>query len=158
MATDLNELARKIVAENQYLTLATVDEAGNPWVAIIAYVFDEHHNFYFISLPTTKHSQLIQKNNHVSFSVFDSQQTVGLGVGLQIEGMVKEVGEEEFPFAEKLYFSRKYPYGDLNNAFMVGARELLKNKTYLFYKIEVTASWINDPDADTDKRVKVNLV
>lgn len=156
MKIDLNNLTKKIIEENEYLTLATVDQSGNPWVCILAYCFDANYNFYFVSLPNSNHSEHIKNNSNVAFTVFDSRQDFGKGVGLQIEGKAKEIDDSELPETEKIYFNRKYPYGNINNEFIDGLKDLLKKKVYRFYKISQTVFWINDPSADTDKRVKVN--
>lgn len=157
MVKDLNQLAKEIIAYNEYLTLATSDDNGKPWVSIMAYSFDEQYNFYFCSLPTARHSGHIQNNPLVSFSIFDSHQDFGKGVGLQIEGKLTEAKDEEYEYIKKVYLGRNYPYGNVNNEFMDGLKQLLANKTYRFYKLEVSTCWINDPNADTDRRVEVKL-
>lgn len=157
MLTNLNNLTKEIIENNEYLSLATVDEIGKPWICILAYSFDEKYNFYFLSFQTSKHAEHIKNNGNVSFSIFDSRQLFGYGVGLQIEGRVKEVDSRELSHAEEIYMNRKYPYGNVNNEFMDELKKLVRNKAYRFYKIEPKAIWINNPDASTDVRVKVHL-
>lgn len=157
METDLAKLAKDIISQNEYLTLATIDNTGKPWVSIMAYTFDENYNFYFCSLPTSRHSTHIQTNHNVSFSIFDSHQDIGKGVGLQIEGTLVETDERDYPYIEKLYAERKYPHGDMNNDFMEGLKKMLADKTYRFYTLKITHCWMNDPHADTDRRVKIEL-
>ena len=154
---DLNKLAQKIISQNEYLTLATMNDEGKPWTCILAYCFDKDYSFYFVSLPTSQHARHFTKNNGVAFSIFDSHQEFGTGVGLQIEAEAMEVHSTMGNEVEKLYFSRVYPYGTINNGFVKGLRVLLKNGTYKFYKLTPRDIWINDPGADTDKRVKVFL-
>lgn len=154
---DLNQLARDIITNNEYLTLATTDEAGNPWTCILAYAYDENYSFYFVSLPTAQHSQHITRNSNVSFTIFDSHQDFGKGVGLQGTGVVTEVKNEEFEKVSSVYFSRQYPYGNILNEFMEGLQKLLKSGVYRFYKLTPKQVWINDPNADTDRRVEVSL-
>ena len=55
MITDLNKLAKEIIEQNQYVTLATSDNAGNPWVSPVVYAYDKDCNFYFVSIPNSKH-------------------------------------------------------------------------------------------------------
>jgi uncharacterized pyridoxamine 5'-phosphate oxidase family protein len=157
MSSDLNQLARDIINHNEYLSLATCDKDGKPWISILAYSFDDHYNFYFCSLPTARHSSHIVTNPNVSFSIYDSHQEFGTGVGLQIEGQLTEAKEDDYPKIQEVYLGRKYPYGNVNNDFMNGLKVLLENKVYRFYKLEVQRCWINDPNADTDKRVEVML-
>jgi uncharacterized protein YhbP (UPF0306 family) len=150
-------LAKQIVEQNEYLTLATVGETGAPWVSILAYTYDGDFSFYFASLPDSRHAKEAQKRSDVSFSIFDSRQDFGTGVGLQIEGTIETVGEADMARILELYYGRKYPYGNVSNEFMEGLKKLLENKTYLFYKLTPKHVWINDPTADTDRRVEVNL-
>lgn len=157
MDKNLNKLAKKIIKENEYLTLATVDEVGKPWVSIMAYSYDDKYNFYFVSLPSSRHSAHIRKNNSISFSIFDSHQPFGYGVGLQIEGTIKEAEENEYDNIKKVYLERSYPYGNVKNDFTDSLKKLIKDRVYRFYKIKPTVCWINDPNANTDIRVKVNL-
>ncbi len=152
---DLNRLARGIVANNQYLTLGTVNQNGVTWVSPVVYVFDNEYNFCWISLPSSQHSQNIQKNNQVTFAIFDSHQKFGTGVGLQVQAQAQKV-----PFTKSLplialYFKRQWPYGPAisKDSF----RHLITNKIYSFYQATPTKIWINDPRVKTDIRVEVKL-
>jgi uncharacterized protein YhbP (UPF0306 family) len=155
---DLNQLAREIVANNQYLTLATTDKTGIAWVSPVVYAYDSKNIFYFISLPTSKHVKNLKGNSKVSFAIFDSHQVWGEGVGLQIEGVVKEVTLTQLPKMIAIYLSRKWPY--INNkyeAYLKGFQQLLKNRTYKAYAISPTRVWMNDPRKEVDVRVEVKL-
>lgn len=153
----LNQRARDIINHNEYLTLATIDEDGKPWTCILAYSFDTDYSFYFVSLPTANHSKHLVQNPTISFTVFDSHQDFGKGVGVQGVGVVAEAPKDETETISTIYFSRSYPYGNIHNEFMDGLKKLLHDGTYRFYKLTPTHVWINDPDADTDRRVEVDL-
>lgn len=152
---NLNRLAHDIITQNEYLTLATLDEKGAPWTCILAYAFDASFTFYFVSLPTANHSKHIEKNSTVSFTIFDSHQDFGKGVGLQGTGVTSEIKQDEYDKVSTIYFSRQYPYGNIHNEFMDGLKKLLDSREYRFYKLTPTKVWINDPSADTDRRVEV---
>jgi uncharacterized protein YhbP (UPF0306 family) len=154
---NLNQLARDVITNNEYLTLATIDEFGKPWTCILAYAFDADYSFYFVSLPTANHSKHTVQNHDVSFTIFDSHQDFGKGVGLQGVGSVTEVQKEGFDSVSSTYFSRQYPYGNIHNEFMDGLKKLLEGGEYRFYKLTPQKIWINDPNADTDRRVEVDL-
>lgn len=155
---DLNKLAREIVEKNQYLTIASNDSLGNPWVSPVAYVFDKDWNFYFVSLPDSKHSRNIESRKKVAVAIFDSRQKWGTGVGLQVEGEIKKIPFLEIPRLLKLYFSREYPYGQANMSdFVRGLRKMLQNKIYLLYRFTPKKVWMNDPREKTDVRVEVSL-
>ncbi|KKR11553.1 MAG: Pyridoxamine 5'-phosphate oxidase-related FMN-binding protein [Candidatus Woesebacteria bacterium GW2011_GWA1_39_21] len=154
---DLNKLAKEIVLNNQYLTLNTINGGGKPWSCILAYTFDSNFNFYFVSLPSSGHSKHIEKSEDVAFTIFDSTQGFSIGVGLQIEAKAKRLHEEKIPEITKTYFERKYPYGDISNDFTVGLKKFLNEGIYIFYQLTPTRIWINDPNANTDKRVEISL-
>jgi uncharacterized protein YhbP (UPF0306 family) len=158
MTTNLTELAKSIIEQNEYISLATVGEGNEPWVSMVAYAYDDKLNFYFLSLPSSNHIKNAQKHKKVAFSIYDSRQNFGYGVGLQIEGTLEEVPLTSYPSVGKIYLGRKYPYGNVNNTFMEGIKQLLKNKIYKFYKLTPTTFWINDPDKEIDERVKLDLI
>lgn len=157
MTKRLNILAREIIENNQYLAISTLNKDNNPWTCTLAYTFDQDFNFYFVSLPTSKHSQNFLVNSNISFAIYDSRQGFGTGAGLQIEAIVEKTKLAELPKVIKLYFGRKYPYGNVSNAFSQGLKALLRSKVYEFYKLVPSKIWINDPNANTDVRVEVKL-
>lgn len=55
MSSDYQATVREIITENQYLTLATTD-GEQPWVASVQFCCDDNLDFYFISLPTSRHA------------------------------------------------------------------------------------------------------
>ncbi len=134
MQQKLTQLAKTIIETNQYMTLATCDNLGNAWASPVAYVFDDKYNFYWVSVPESKHQHNIKHNSQITFAIFDSHQLWGEGVGVQIEAKVEEVKLLELPRVVELYFSRKYPFGNASGAFGKGLRELLKGRIYRFYK------------------------
>lgn len=157
MISDLNKLARDIIENNEYLALGTVDSERGVWIATVCYAHNKDGDFYFASIPDSRHCVNLAINNTVSLVIYDSRQEWGTGVGLQIEGTVERVKLAELPKAMSTYFSRKYPYGTISGVFAEGFKKLLKNKTYSFYKIIPTKIWMNNPNAEKDERVKIEL-
>ncbi len=45
-----------------YCTLAT-HEKGNPWVAPVAFAYDNNFNIYFVSSQSSRHMKDISRNN-----------------------------------------------------------------------------------------------
>lgn len=84
-------------------------------------------------------------------------KTGGAGVGLQIEGLAEQVMASELPKVTALYFSRKYPYGKVSGGFSEEFQKLLQKKVYSFYRITPTRVWMNNPNANVDERVKIDL-
>jgi uncharacterized protein YhbP (UPF0306 family) len=157
MDTELDQLAKKVIEENQYLSLATIDSLGNPWICVLAYAYDADWNILFVSLPTSRHSRNVAEHATISFAIYDSRQLVGQGFGIQGEGTVRELSESELSVAEPVYFGRKYPYGTNENPFVEGLKPLLKDGTYRFYRLKPTKLWMNNPKSKVDERVEVRL-
>ena len=159
MISNLDKLARKIIENNQYLTLSTVDDNSNPWISPVVYTYDEDWNFYYVSMPSSKHSKNIKAHGGVSFAIFDSHQLWGEGVGLQIEATSEIVKLKDIPKVAKLYAMRKYPYGGINTKIAMNFIKsvVLQNKTYKIYKLIPQTIWMNDPNSKIDVRTKINF-
>jgi uncharacterized protein YhbP (UPF0306 family) len=157
MPKDLSKLAKEIIENNQYMTIASSGVSGKAWVSTVAYAHDKKFTFYWASIPNSQHQQNIKQNPKIVFSIFDSHQLWGEGVGVQIEATAEEVGLSDISVATKAYFSRKYPYGNVLGSFGKGLKDLLKGKIYHFYKAIPTRLWVPDPDAPVDTRIEVFL-
>lgn len=152
-------MARDIIKGNEYLTLATVNTNGTPWVSILAYSYDKNCHFYYASIPSSKHGMNLVDNDEIACSIFDSRQDWGKGVGLQIEGVSEIISKSSFEKVANVYFNRKYPYGVVGPETAKYFRSELKNKNgkYKFYKITPKTIWMNNPYSKDDARVKINL-
>lgn len=141
-----NQLARDIIKNNIYLSLATAD--GEPWVAPVYYCVDDKYNFYFMSQMDSLHTQHILKNPVVAFAIFDSHQKEGTGNGIQGKGKTYLLKEEEWDEVLKWY----------HTSFIDLTKEVLKNSPYYFFKIVPEKFYILDPDEKhVDKRIEVFL-
>ncbi len=143
----LHEIAREIIRENIYLTLATSD-GGRPWASPLFYCTDDDYNFYFISLPDSFHSRHIGENPSVAFAIFDSRQAEGTGNGVQGSGSVERVPDGELEEALQWY---KTDYIELT------PQNLTAPAPYRMYKLMSERFYVLDPEARVDKRVEVFL-
>jgi uncharacterized protein YhbP (UPF0306 family) len=157
MNLDLNKLAEEIIESNQYMTIGSSDKDNNSWVSPVVYAYDNKFNFYFVTIPSSRHGANFKNNNKISVAIFDSRQLLGEGVGLQAEAIVKELAIEELPEAAFIYFKRKYPFGKTKNTFNVALKKLLDGKVYHFYKAVLIKTWLNNPNSNIDERVEVIL-
>lgn len=152
---DLTSNAKKIITSNQYLTLSVTTKNGGSWIVPLAYCFDDNFSLYFMSLASSLHCQSIKKDSRVCISIFDSHADFGKGSGLQILGNASLVDKKDNKKIFKLYFKRKWPYGNLLN--ILEFKHFFTKYNYNFYKIELNEVWITDPTSEYDKRVLVNL-
>jgi general stress protein 26 len=151
----LKQIARRILEQSQYMTLGTVNPDGRAWVSPVVYFTDNKYNFYFMSLPDSKHCMNIARDRHLSVAIFDSHQDLGQGVGLQMEAEAKVVPIRETIGVIRKSLSRKWPYGKV--ATLNETKRFLKIYKYRFYKITPVRIWMNDPRAEKDVRVRVRL-
>lgn len=96
----------KFIAKHHVLTLATVNEQGEPYVANCFYAYDKSRNYFvFTSDLTTRHGKEMAANSRVALSVVLETRVVGRVQGLQVEGIAQR-GDEE---ARSVYIKR-FPY------------------------------------------------
>ena len=81
-AIDPDRLARTLVEENSYLTLATVGADGVPWASPVWFAARELDVFVWASKPGARHSRNIAENRRVSLVIFDSSKAPGEGSAL----------------------------------------------------------------------------
>jgi nitroimidazol reductase NimA-like FMN-containing flavoprotein (pyridoxamine 5'-phosphate oxidase superfamily) len=158
MNNTLNTLAKQIITQNQYMTIATVDADGTPWASPVAYAEDENWNLYFVSMPESRHGKNFANTSTVSVAIFDSHQDWGEGVGVWIEGTITKIPLLKSKKARETYFKRSYPYGQIKMSFKKGLLKLLEGKQYSFYSLTPEKVWINNPDSDVDERMEVDII
>lgn len=141
---DVKNIAIDIIKNNIYLTLATTD-GKTPWAAPLHYCFDSDFNLIYISHPTSLHSQNIKKSTRVAFTIFDSTQAEGAGNGIQGDGTVIELDDDEEIKALKVY----------KTIFVESTPEKIHEAGYKVYEIIPEHFYIQDPNGD--ERIEVKL-
>jgi nitroimidazol reductase NimA-like FMN-containing flavoprotein (pyridoxamine 5'-phosphate oxidase superfamily) len=81
--------ARETIDTVPFLTLATVDQQGQPWATPLAYSFDPRGLIYWRSGKDSQHSRNIRDNGRVFITVFDSSKQPGL----YLQGSADEVSD-----------------------------------------------------------------
>lgn len=93
MSDWIDELIR-LLFDSSFLSLATTDGEGRPWVTPVEFACDGALRFYWTSHPDARHSRNLRTNPRAALSVFDSAQTPGVRApvqGLYAEGPVEEL-------------------------------------------------------------------
>mgnify|MGYP003300935988 FL=1 len=102
----VDERITRFIAKHHVLTLATVGESGEAWVANCFYAYDRRRNlFIFTSDTSTRHGSEMAKNGKVALSVVRETRIVGCVQGLQVVGNARPADDE----AHKAYIKR-FPY------------------------------------------------
>ena len=154
---ELEQRARRIIDENKYLTLATVDAAGSPWATPVFYTPDGYSTFYWASSPETRHSRNVAEQPDVAIVVFDSSVPIGSAEAVYMRARVSVVRPAELPDRAAFYCDR-YPE---TQDFVV---ELLRpDSPFCLYRADVSEHSVlvrgSDPTYGTgvDSRAQVVL-
>lgn len=74
---DLGALARSIIDSNRFMTLATADESGVPWVSPVWYAPASYREFLWVSSPEARHSRNLARRAELAIVIFDSHRAGG---------------------------------------------------------------------------------
>lgn len=96
---ELAAIARRVVEENRFMTLATGDDVGLPWASPVEFLTPDYTNFYWRSSPETLHSRNLSTRPRVAIVIFDSRATPGTKE-LQAVYMTAEAAEVKTPSDE----------------------------------------------------------
>jgi len=143
--SQLRKIAKDIIENNIYLTLATAD--SKPWAAPLYYRIDNKLNFYFVSPINSLHSRHIQKNPVIAFTIFDSHQPKNKGNGIQASGKAYILKGKKLQ--EGLKWFRTSILNSKDPDFAMAKYQLFKIVPNKFY--------IWDPDTKIDVRTEVKL-
>lgn len=90
---ELEAMARRVIDGNRYMTIATADDKGRPWVTPVYFNPDGYRDLYWISSPDAQHSRNLALRPEVSIVVFDSQVAIGGAEAVYIRAHAQEVTE-----------------------------------------------------------------
>jgi nitroimidazol reductase NimA-like FMN-containing flavoprotein (pyridoxamine 5'-phosphate oxidase superfamily) len=84
-------MARRILAANDYLILATADGDGRPWATPVWYAPVDCDEFFWVSRPDARHSRNIAVRPAVAIAIFDSTVPIGGATAVYVEAVAGEV-------------------------------------------------------------------
>ena len=142
-------LARTLVAENSYLTLATAAADGTPWATPVWFAPRRLDLFVWASKPGAQHSRNIAENPHVSLVIFDSSRAPGEGSALYVLARAELVPGTGFDEALAVYNARSIERG-LGPWDPAKLQEPARHRLYRAVALE---SFVLD---DHDERIRVS--
>lgn len=145
---DPHRLARALIAENSYLTLATAGADGVPWASPVWFAVRDLAEFVWASKPGARHSRNIAENPRVSLVVFDSSRAPGGGSALYVSADAALVDEPDFESALAVYNARSAERG-LGEWEPARLREAASHR---LYRAVVREAFVLD---DHDERISV---
>lgn len=95
MEAQLAQRAKEIIQKILYITIATVNNTGQPWNSPVYSAFDEDYNFYWASDVKNQHSENIAQNNKIFLVIFDSTAKEGTGEGVYILAKAHQLTAED---------------------------------------------------------------
>ena len=104
-------VARRLVDANSYLTLATADASGRPWVSPVWFAPDGDDGFLWVSAPETRHSRNVAARPEVAIVIFDSTVPVGAAEALYVEAVAEELCGDALEEAIETYSRRSQQSG-----------------------------------------------
>src|SRR3989338_6341933 len=148
-------LAKRIINKILYITIATVDESGQPWNTPVYSAFDEDYNFFWVSAKQSQHSQNIAKNQNIFLAIYDSTVVEGAGRGVYIKAEAVMLTDES-----EINHATKYLYGRKNKT-PHPANHFLSESPRRVYKAVKRQAWVNTDDKvngfHVDKRIEIKL-
>ena len=103
---DLAALARALVDANKYLSLATADASGVPWVSPVYYTPLDYRQFLWVSSPEARHSHNIAVRPTVAIAIFDSTVGFGHAQAVYMDAEAGLVPDDEIEEVAGVYSSR----------------------------------------------------
>lgn len=101
---------QKFLQGRMLLALATKDPKGNPWICNVYFVHDEDLNMYFFSEPRTNHSQHVEHNPNVAFTVaWHDDQNLADRKAIQAQGVCRRVNNWIEVGKKLILISKKIP-------------------------------------------------
>ena len=115
MRNTIEDQAKKIIKENQYMTIASSDENGKSWASPVAYVFYDKFNFYWVSVPESQHQRNMKHNPEITIAIFDWHQLWSEGWGCKWKQQLPK-------FLLKIYLElRNYTFLETTHMATLGA-------------------------------------
>jgi hypothetical protein len=108
---DWAEVARAIIDDGDYMTLATADDSGRPWASPVWYAAVGYAEFIWLSRPDATHSRNLAVRRELGIVIFDSSATIGLGQGAYIDAVGEQVPEAELKRCVDAYSRRSQARG-----------------------------------------------
>lgn len=100
----------EIIAEVEYLTIATASEKNIPWNTPVYGAYDANFIFYWGSDVNAQHSKNIRVNENIFVVIYNSTVTAGKGEGVYFQATAEELTDlAEIKKAHKLLSDRRKP-------------------------------------------------
>lgn len=93
--SDLDTMARRVIDGNLYMTLATLDPEGAPWLSPVYFTPARYTDFYWVSSPEAHHSRYLLERPAVQIVIFDSSVAVGHAEAVYMAAQARPIADED---------------------------------------------------------------
>jgi hypothetical protein len=104
-------MARRIVEANMYMTIATANAEGRPWVSPVWFAPGSQSEFLWVSAPEARHSRNIVLRLEVAIVIFDSTVPVGAAEALYLDAVAEQLSGDGLDRAIATYSRRSQACG-----------------------------------------------
>lgn len=153
-----------IIFESKFLSLATADAKGRPWVSPLVYGCDEQLRFYWASARDARHSVNVSANPCAALAIYDSRQIPNIAIqGFYAEGPVEELQEAELDHATRIFYGWRYPVVHILAEKLKGPKHFFGDSPRRMYRLNTTQTYGLDPSGHPiwgtklDMRVDVSI-
>jgi uncharacterized protein YhbP (UPF0306 family) len=111
VSVDTEAIARRLIKANMYMTIATADGDGRPWVSPVWFAAASDTEFLWVSAPEARHSRNIAVRPEVAIVIFDSTVPVGSAEALYLEAVAERLAGDDVDEAIGIYSARSQACG-----------------------------------------------
>jgi hypothetical protein len=142
--------ARAVLDPAAYMTLATADAQGRPWVSPVWFATVDSREFVWVSKPGAQHSRNLAERPEVSIVLFDTHAPLGTGGGVYLAAVAGEVGGANLQRCVDVFARESLAQGGRGFAL----DDVREPAALRMYRATVSKAWFGTRE---DQRVPVTL-
>lgn len=93
--SELQNMVRRIIDNNRYMTLGTVEPDGLSRLSPVYFTHHEYRTLYWVSSPDARHSQNVTRQRSVAIVIFDSSVDPGSTEAVYVTSSAEQVPDIE---------------------------------------------------------------
>jgi hypothetical protein len=136
----LNAHARELIDANLYLTLATADADGRPWVTPVYFATANYAEFYWVSARDAAHSRNLAQRPEASMVIFDSQVPAYHGRAVYLSATAVEAAGDDLDRGIEIF-----PGPPTRGGSSVTRADVTAPAPYRLYRATVTEAFVLCP-------------
>jgi nitroimidazol reductase NimA-like FMN-containing flavoprotein (pyridoxamine 5'-phosphate oxidase superfamily) len=132
--------AQTIIDTNRYLTLATADQDGRPWVTPVYFAPAGLREYYWTSTADARHSRNLAERPQASIVIFDSTVAPYHGRAVYAVAQASELSGDDLDRALEIY-----PGGDGRGGTPLTREDVTASSPYRLYRAMASDLWVLCP-------------